>query len=160
MNVKIIEQEKLKLESLMMKISPEVTQSEMFPVEKENRPGEWKRFYEFDVADTEPCCGMMEKAIGNNIFVFASNMGEYCMENAVYDTDGSCACIDKYYIKHCPFCGMRINYEIVKKTKEHPIIEDYSYKAVKTIREPVYEDIIITRKKYKGAVIEIVDNML
>jgi len=160
MKVKIIEREKLKLESLMLSISLGVKQSEMFPVNNENSPGEWQRFYEFDVLDVDPCCRMIEKAIDNEVVVFASNMGEYCMENAVYDTDGSCAFIDKYYIKYCPFCGMRINYEIVKKTKEHPIIEDYFYKTVKVVREPEYEEVIESRKKYKGAAVEIIDNKL
>jgi hypothetical protein len=160
MKVEIIEREKLKLESLMLSISPGVKQSEMFPVGKENQPGEWQRFYEFDVLDVDPCCRMIEKAIDSEVIVFASNMGEYSMEDLVYDTDGSYEYTNKYYMKYCPFCGTKINYEVVKKTKEHPIIEDYSYKAVKLIKEPEYEEITVTRKIYKGAIIEIVDNRL
>lgn len=152
MLVKIKETKKLKTEAFMLGISAGKTQSEMFPLKDDD--GDWERYNEYSIVSENICCEEMQTSTNYDFVTFSSEIGKYCFDIPKYDSDGDYIGTNDLPLKCCPFCGEELKYEIVERAVEQPIIQDYSYKTKEIVKEPVYKDITVTRKKYVGCIEE------
>lgn len=148
MLVKIKEKLKLKTSVQMLSIGNGTTRSEQCPIR--NDEDDWKRYAEYSIVSEDVCCKDMETAAIYDMITFSADCGKYCFEIPMYNSEGDYIGHDDMVLKYCPLCGEEIKYETIERTLEQPVFEDYSYKTLRTIVEPKYEEVKMTRKKYVG----------
>lgn len=155
MLVKIKEKLKLKTSVQMLSIGPGTTKSEQFPIKDDG--GDWKRYAEYSIVSENVCCKDMETAVIYDMITFSADCGKYCFEIPMYDSEGDYIGHDDMVLKYCPFCGATPKYEVVEQTKEYPVLEDYKYKVFKTIVEPQYEAVEVSRKKLTNIIERVIE---